>query len=81
MIVLPTCSDGILNGAETDLDCGGGNCAACGNGKTCALARDCTSNLCENEICRKYTNMNHLKANLLLRNTKLFGSCKEWARN
>src|SRR4030095_6026889 len=33
--VAPTCNDGIQNGSETDVDCGGGGCPACANGKGC----------------------------------------------
>jgi len=36
----PNCSDGILNGTETDVDCGG-SCAACGVGQTCGSPNDC----------------------------------------
>ena len=28
-VVVPTCDDGIMNGDETDIDCGGTNCPAC----------------------------------------------------
>ena len=31
-----TCSDGILNNGETEVDCGGPNCAPCGGGETCS---------------------------------------------
>ena len=44
------CNDGVRNGAETDVDCGGGTCAACGAGQACsvhATARPvCTGNVC-----------------------------------
>jgi len=49
--VAPSCSDGIQNQQETDVDCGGPNCAACGNGKACSLNSDCTSNICTSNIC------------------------------
>jgi len=42
-----TCNDGQLNGAETDVDCGGGACPACDNGKICGMNSDCTSNVCD----------------------------------
>ncbi len=44
----PTNTDGVSNGTETDIDCGGGNGApACGNGKLCVQGpRDCTSFVC-----------------------------------
>ncbi len=34
---VPTCTDGIQNGTETGIDCGG-TCPACGVGSTCATA-------------------------------------------
>lgn len=35
------CEDGIKNGSETDVDCGGGVCPPCGGGKTCGMDTDC----------------------------------------
>ncbi len=46
-----SCYDGNKNSPETDVDCGGGNCPRCANGKTCLLDTDCTSNYCKNNIC------------------------------
>ena len=40
--VAPTCSDGIQNGNETDVDCGGGGCPACTNGKACCAGASCS---------------------------------------
>ena len=50
----PTPSDGVQNGNETDVDCGGGAPApACGNGKTCVVgAQDCTSLVCTGGVCQ-----------------------------
>ena len=36
------CTDGVLNGDETTIDCGG-SCAACPAGDTCAIGSDCQS--------------------------------------
>jgi hypothetical protein len=36
-----TCSDGIHNGDETDVDCGGEGCEACAAGQTCEGDSDC----------------------------------------
>jgi hypothetical protein len=47
----PTCSDGVQNGTETDVDCGGGSCAACDDGESCAVNGDCTSGLCSGGVC------------------------------
>ena len=35
-----TCTDSVKNGNETDVDCGGGGCPPCANGKSCR-AGDC----------------------------------------
>jgi hypothetical protein len=43
--VAASCSDGIRNGTETDIDCGGA-CAPCDDGRTCTAARDCTVGSC-----------------------------------
>ena len=41
-----TCSDTVINGAETDVDCGGGTCGGCANGLTCLVDGDCLSGMC-----------------------------------
>ena len=46
----PACDDGIFNGAETDLDCGG-DCDRCRDGRQCEGAVDCISNSCVAGIC------------------------------
>lgn len=45
-----TCSDGVRNGEETDVDCGGA-CAACSSGSSCVVGRDCDSYLCAAGSC------------------------------
>ncbi|MFT3767794.1 MAG: hypothetical protein QM820_20250 [Minicystis sp.] len=53
----PTCNDGVLNGNETDKDCGGGAfqggnaCPKCAVGKVCSLATDCSTGLCNGGVC------------------------------
>ena len=47
----PSCSDGVKNGNETDVDCGGSTCGACGDNKGCLTATDCQSGLCNNNKC------------------------------
>jgi hypothetical protein len=42
----PTCFDGVQNGTETDIDCGGGTCPACASGKKCLVNADCVSGTC-----------------------------------
>ena len=47
---VPTCDDGVQNGTETDVDCGGA-CGACDDGLSCNLPEDCTSGVCEGGSC------------------------------
>lgn len=47
----PTSKDGIKNGGETDVDCGGGEAPACGDGKKCGGGGDCTSLVCKGGAC------------------------------
>ena len=44
-----TCSDGVRDGFESDVDCGG-PCAACAAGLACAADTDCANNNCNNGI-------------------------------
>src|SRR5688572_17453243 len=49
----PTCVDGVENGDETDLDCGG-SCAPgrrCGDGLGCGGGGDCQSGVCTGQVC------------------------------
>lgn len=47
-----SCKDGIQSGNETDVDCGGGKCLYCTQGRTCLIDADCvTPNLCVDGIC------------------------------
>jgi len=48
--IVPTCSDGVKNQGETDVDCGG-PCAPCVDGKSCLLDSDCLSGYCHDNIC------------------------------
>lgn len=41
-----TCSNGIKDGAETSIDCGGSECSACAVGDTCIASRDCITAFC-----------------------------------
>src|SRR5688572_1830554 len=42
-VVEPTCSDGIKNRDESDIDCGGVYCPECADGKTCTSDANCQS--------------------------------------
>ncbi|HEX3850859.1 MAG TPA: hypothetical protein VHW01_07815, partial [Polyangiaceae bacterium] len=46
-----SCSDGVTNGSETDVDCGGA-CPACRAGQSCRADGDCDSTHCELGICQ-----------------------------
>jgi hypothetical protein len=47
-----SCSDGVKNGLETDVDCGGGACPPCAATQACLVARDCTSGVCTGGECQ-----------------------------
>ncbi len=52
--VTPGCGDGVKNGTETDVDCGG-SCADCVDGKVCLIAGDCVSGVCTGNVCQAAT--------------------------
>ncbi len=45
----PTCADGVQNGTETDVDCGGGACPGCDDGEMCMVGTDCSSQVCDGQ--------------------------------
>lgn len=45
------CVDGVMNGEETDVDCGGSTCDACATGQGCEVASDCASMTCDAGTC------------------------------
>lgn len=51
----PSCTDGVKNGVETGMDCGGGGgalaCPRCSLGTACSAGSDCTSGICTNSVC------------------------------
>ena len=53
--VAPTCTDLMKDGSETDIDCGGSTCSACGNGMMCSIGGDCTSGYCAGTTCAACT--------------------------
>lgn len=52
-----TCTDSIKNGAESDIDCGGGICAQCSAAQKCTKNLDCLSGSCVNAKCACPTGM------------------------
>jgi len=47
----PACGDGVRNGDETDVDCGG-RCARCDIGRSCAASADCATAVCITGECQ-----------------------------
>ncbi|MBI4451763.1 right-handed parallel beta-helix repeat-containing protein, partial [Candidatus Woesearchaeota archaeon] len=45
------CADGVQNGLETGVDCGGLVCAPCPDGQGCSANSDCISRNCTSGIC------------------------------
>jgi len=55
---VPSCSDGVQNGSESDVDCGGQICpgsSKCDNMKHCSVHSDCKSGVCQIGTCQKAT--------------------------
>ena len=48
---LVTCTNGLLDSTETDVDCGGGSCPRCNVGLACTEGDDCSSSACVSSIC------------------------------
>jgi len=49
--VPPQCSNGQQDGTESDIDCGGMECAPCPNTLKCNAYADCFSNFCDALVC------------------------------
>ena len=45
--------NGVRDGKETDVDCGGGICSPCDDGKGCSSTADCVSHVCTMGVCYK----------------------------
>eukprot|EP00736_Rhodelphis_marinus_P008932 Rmarinus@m.15418 len=49
-ILEPTCEDGVLNGNEKGVDCGG-DCSGCPDGTACDQDSDCITEQCLDSVC------------------------------
>jgi hypothetical protein len=55
------CMDGVKDGDETDVDCGGSICPPCAIGQTCGKGGDCQTGVCEAAKCVDFTVwLNHM---------------------
>jgi hypothetical protein len=62
----PTCDDGVMNGAESDIDCGGGTCPACADGLHCRTTADCQTGDCLDGVCQSPPESGELEAGLVV---------------
>jgi hypothetical protein len=46
-----SCADGVQNGTETAIDCGGG-CLGCTTGQVCVSGNDCLGGVCSVSVCQ-----------------------------
>jgi len=51
MPTLLTCTNGVADASETDVDCGGGACPPCSVGFACTEGDDCSSFACASDVC------------------------------
>jgi hypothetical protein len=49
--VTPSCTDKVLDGTETDVDCGGPSCSPCADGLKCTINESCKSLVCKGGKC------------------------------
>lgn len=49
--ICTSCADGVQNGAETGVDCGGSVCRGCAAGGACSTDDDCASRVCDEGVC------------------------------
>lgn len=56
-----SCTDGIMNGTESGIDCGGGSCPACGTGQGCLADSDCATGVCSSGTCIAPSCTDHVK--------------------
>jgi hypothetical protein len=47
----PSCTDGIRNGDEADVDCGGAGCSPCPTSSRCTDDSDCATDHCAEGVC------------------------------
>ncbi len=47
----PSCTDGVRDGDESDVDCGGATCLLCLVGKACRKGTDCATGVCDGGKC------------------------------
>ncbi|WP_156040407.1 hypothetical protein [Chondromyces apiculatus] len=47
-----TCTDGVLSGDESDVDCGGSCATRCATGRACQVPEDCRGGACEASLCQ-----------------------------
>ena len=45
------CANGLLDGDETDVDCGGDSCPTCDVGQACEIFSDCGTQACVGKLC------------------------------
>lgn len=59
--VADSCHDRVRDGDETDVDCGGTACQACGFSATCVVGTDCQSQACDAGVCRDPSCTDHVQ--------------------
>jgi hypothetical protein len=50
-----SCTNGVQDSTETDIDCGGAACPPCAIGMRCRIGPDCADGACTESMCRAST--------------------------
>lgn len=56
-----SCMDGVKNGTEADIDCGGERCLPCADGKACSTPEHCKNGVCARQVCQAPTCIDQVK--------------------
>lgn len=56
-----SCFNGLKDGSESDINCGGPNCYPCGTNKSCVISSDCASLVCKAGKCQAATCSDQIK--------------------
>ncbi|PIN70296.1 hypothetical protein COV94_01845, partial [Candidatus Woesearchaeota archaeon CG11_big_fil_rev_8_21_14_0_20_57_5] len=52
---IPRCANGVKDGSESDVDCGGSCTTKCADNRVCEESSDCRSTYCDSGVCRTAT--------------------------
>lgn len=55
------CANDVVDGGETDVDCGGPSCAPCGADEACLVDDDCATGACTDDQCERPLTLSYVR--------------------